>query len=163
MGGAFDATVSRGFALKRIFALACVLNSPAIAMALVYCVYVIWFAKYQQRNVGPSVTYAAYALLAFALSQLSNLTLWIGWRKRPEVRQFLRRFAVCVFAFTFACFWIGDRFRYVGERYALTHSLWSAIRMKDPPLFMPTEAAGPEKSHPQQPAAAASRCLEGCN
>lgn len=129
--------------MKRVFIWLSVLNSPAIAMSVVYCVHVIWFAKYQQRNVGPSVTYAAYALLAFAFSQLSNLALWIAWRRKPEARRLLSRVAIYVFAFTFACFWVGDQFRYVGERYALTHSLWSAIRMKDPPMFTPAASEQP--------------------
>ena len=131
-------------------------------MAVFYCGYVIWFAKYQQRNVGPSVTYAAYALLAFALSQLSNLALWIAWRKRPEARRLLQRFAVYVLAFTFLCFWIGDRFRYVGERYALTHSLWSAIRMKDPPTFVPYTPAASEQPVATEPASEVSPCQKSC-
>lgn len=112
------------------------INSPAIATTILSCVYSIWFSRYQQRNVGPSLTYMAYALMALVITLLANVAFWVAFRKRiPELR-FLRRTTGAIIVFFVVCAWLGDRFSYVGERYALTHSLWTAIRMRDPPMFV---------------------------
>ena len=113
-----------------------VCNLPAVATAIFSCVFAVWFSKYQDRNVGPSVTYMAYGLIAMALALLANLVFWAVLRKRASDLRFLRRTTGCVLVFFLITAWIEARFSYVGERYALTHSLWIAIRMKDPPMFV---------------------------
>ena len=139
------------------------INSPAVATAIFSCAYSIWFSKYQQRNVGPSLTYMAYALIALVIALLANVAFWVAFRKRISELRFLRRTTGTIIVFFVVSAWIGDRFSYVGERYALTHSLWSAIRMKDPPIFVPAEAEADGKSYAQEPASATSPCLKGCN
>ena len=138
-------------------------NLPAIATAIFSCVFGVWFAKYQDRNVGPSVTYMAYSLIAVFLALLTNLVFWIVLRKRASDMRFLRRMTGGVLSFFVLTAWIEGQFTYVGERYALTHSLWSAIRMKDPPMFVPAEAEDAGKSYAQEPAPVPGPCLKGCN
>ena len=145
----------------RLFIIA--LNFPVVATAIFSCAYSIWFAKYQQRNVGPSVTYMAYALIALIIALSANFVFWVVLRKRASELRFLRRIACAIVIFFVASAWIGDRFSYVGERYALTHSLWSAIRMKDPPLFVPAEAEDAGKTYAREPVSVTSPCLKGCN
>ncbi|MGJ7582320.1 hypothetical protein ACSFA3_19210 [Variovorax sp. RHLX14] len=139
------------------------INLPVVAAAIFSCVYSIWFSKYQQRNVGPSLTYMAYALIALFTALLANVGFWIAFRKRISELRFLRNTTGVIIVFFLLSTWIGDRFRYVGERYALTHSLWSAIRMKDPPMFVPAKAEDAGKSYAQEPASVTSPCLKGCN
>ena len=133
------------------------INSPVVATAIFSCVYSIWFSKYQQRNVGPSLTYMAYALIALVIALLANVAFWVALRKRISELRFLRRTAGVIIVFFVVCAWLGDRFSYVGERYALTHSLWSAIRMKDPPMLVHTapftHTAAPPPSARTDPAA----------
>ena len=144
----------------RLFIIA--LNFPVVATAIFSCAYSIWFAKYQQRNVGPSVTYMAYALIALIIALSANFVFWVVLRKRASELRFLRRIACAIVIFFVASAWIGDRFSYVGERYALTHSLWSAIRMKDPPMFAPYTPAASEQPVATESAPEASLCQKSC-
>ena len=144
----------------RLFIIA--LNFPVVATAIFSCAYSIWFAKYQQRNVGPSVTYMAYALIALIIALSANFVFWVVLRKRASELRFLRRIACAIVIFFVASAWIGDRFSYVGERYALTHSLWSAIRMKDPPMFAPYTPAASGQSVTTDSAPEASPCQKSC-
>ena len=144
----------------RLFIIA--LNFPVVATAIFSCAYSIWFAKYQQRNVGPSVTYMAYALIALIIALSANFVFWVVLRKRASELRFLRRIACAIVIFFVASAWIGDRFSYVGERYALTHSLWSAIRMKDPPMFAPYTPAASGQPVTTESAPEASPCQKSC-
>lgn len=76
-----------------------VCNLPAVATAIFSCVFAVWFSKYQDRNVGPSVTYMAYGLIAMALALLANLVFWAVLRKRASDLRFLRRTTGCVLIF----------------------------------------------------------------
>ncbi len=138
-------------------------NLPAIATAIFSCLFSVWFAKYQDRNVGPSVTYMLYAVLALIVALLANLTFWMLLKKRTAEARFVRRLTGSVLLFFLLTTWIESQFAYVGERYALTHSLWSAIRMKDPPLFVPAEAEDAGKTYAREPVSVTSPCLKGCN
>ena len=44
-------------------------NLLVIVMCVRFAIFVIWFAQYKDRMVGPSVTYAFYALLAVVVAQ----------------------------------------------------------------------------------------------
>ena len=138
-------------------------NLPAVATAIFSCVFAVWFSKFQDRNVGPSVTYMAFASIALVIALFCNLVFWIALRKRDAELRFLHRVAGSVLVFCVVLAWIENRFSYVGERYALTHSLWSAIRMKDPPLFVPAEAEDAGKTYAREPVSVTSPCLKGCN
>ena len=137
-------------------------NLPAVATAIFSCVFAVWFSKYQDRNVGPSVIYMAYASIALVIALFCNLVFWIALRKRDAELRFLHRVAGSVLVFCVVLAWIETRFSYVGERYALTHSLWSAIRMKDPPMFAPYTPAASGQPVTTDSAPEASTCQKSC-
>jgi hypothetical protein len=90
-------------------------NLLVIIMCVRFAIFVIWFAQYKDRMVGPSVTYAFYALLAVVVAQAMNIVCWWMVRKKPVERRFLRRVALCTLACVFTCFWLAERFRYSGD------------------------------------------------
>lgn len=88
---------------------------PAAFMCIRYAIFVIWFAEYKDRMVGPSITYALYALLAVIGAQIVNVMCWWIVRKKPAERRFLRYVALSTLAFALVCFWLAERFRYSGD------------------------------------------------
>lgn len=137
-------------------------NFPAVLTAIISCVFAVWFSKYQDRNVGPSVIYMAYASISLVAALMFNLMFWIALRKRDSDLRFLRRTAVGVLAFCLVFIWIENRFSYVGERYALTRSLWAAIKMKDPPMLVPFKSEASAPTAPTGTAPESTPCQKSC-
>jgi hypothetical protein len=86
-----------------------------IGMCVRFAIFVIWFAEYKDRNVGPSMGYVAYAMLTIVGAQIVNLVCWLIVRKRPAERRFLRYVVLGTLALALLCFWVGERFSYSGD------------------------------------------------
>lgn len=100
-------------ALKRTLPL--LINLPLIFVALFYCIYVVWFDKYEWRTIGPSVIYAAYVLLALILTLIFNFIYWLLIRKQAkETRQFHKRVYLTCFLITISLILISEKFEYFG-------------------------------------------------
>lgn len=97
-------------------AIAIVLNLAFVWKAAAYGIFVIWFARYQDRNVGPSMTYAAWVVVTGIVAQVANLLLWILLRRQTMELRFLRRLAVSCFLLVLLFCWLGNRFMYYGEK-----------------------------------------------
>jgi hypothetical protein len=91
------------------------INIPQALAALALAVYVIWFAEYEKRNVGPSVGYTIDALLVVLSTQLANAVLWFCCRKQRAAVRFLGRSALISFVAVFLFTWIGSHFMYAGR------------------------------------------------
>jgi hypothetical protein len=86
-----------------------------IGMCVRFAIFVIWFAEYKDRNVGPSMGHVAYAMLTIVGAQIVNLVCWLIVRKRPAERRFLRHVVLGTLALALFCFWAGERFSYSGD------------------------------------------------
>ena len=96
-------------------AIAIVLNLAFVWKAAAYGIFVIWFAEYKDRNVGPSMGHVAYAMLTIVGAQIVNLVCWLIVRKRPAERRFLRHVVLGTLALALFCFWAGEHFSYSGD------------------------------------------------
>lgn len=92
------------------------INLPQALAALALAVYVIWYADYEKRNVGPSVGYTIDALLIVLSTQLANAVLWFCCRRQRVVVRFLGRSALISFVAVFLLTWAGSHFMYAGSR-----------------------------------------------
>jgi hypothetical protein len=81
-----------------------------IGMCVRFAIFVIWFAEYKDRNVGPSMGHVAYAMPTIVGAQIVNLVCWLVVRKRPAERRFLRHVVLGTLALALFCFWAGERF-----------------------------------------------------
>jgi hypothetical protein len=90
------------------------LNVPQIASAMALAVYLIWFDRYEWKNVGPSVTYAAYTLFFVLVTQLGNGVAWVCLRKNKAMTGFLGRVALISFTCVILFSWLGGKFVYAG-------------------------------------------------
>lgn len=95
-------------------ALILLLNSPQIVVSVATASYAIWFADYEQRNVGPVVSQAAETILVIAATQVLNGLLWWMLRKHPTEIRFLKKIAVASLLGVILLFWLGSRFIYAG-------------------------------------------------
>lgn len=96
-------------------ALIVLLNVPQTFASAALAVYAIWFADYEQRNVGPLVTHAAETILLIAATQIVNATLWVTLRKRPTHVRLLGRTALVSLLIVILLFWLGSHFAYAGS------------------------------------------------
>ncbi|SFC30993.1 hypothetical protein SAMN04515619_106147 [Collimonas sp. OK412] len=100
---------------KRIFI--SLINFQQIVFAVFYCVFAIFFAKYDDRNVGPSVIYMGYVMLSVAICQITNLLYWFFVRRTPSEVYYLRNIAVAAFSLVIMSVWLGQHYAYWGSSH----------------------------------------------
>jgi hypothetical protein len=90
------------------------LNVPQVVAAAALAVYSIWFDRYEWRNVGVGVTYAAYVFLVILISQLVNGVGWLFLRTNKAMAAFWVRVALASFSCVVVFIWLGGKFIYAG-------------------------------------------------
>ncbi|MDP9902025.1 cytochrome c oxidase subunit 2A [Variovorax ginsengisoli] len=90
-------------------------NLPQILVSAATATYAIWFADYEQRNVGPVVSQAAETILVILVTQILNLVIWWVLRKRPTEVRLLGKIVVFSLVATILLFWLGSHFIYAGR------------------------------------------------
>lgn len=91
-------------------------NLPQILVSAATATYAIWFANYEQRNVGPVVSQAAETILVILGTQVLNVVIWRVLRKHPTEVRFLGKTVVFSLVATILLFWLGSHFIYAGTR-----------------------------------------------
>jgi hypothetical protein len=100
---------------KRFFV--CAVNSLQVLMAVFYCIFAIFFDRYEMRNVGVGVTYAAYLILSVVICQIANVVFWGAVRKMPSEVRFLRNTALVSLFVSIVFVWLGQRYSYWGSMH----------------------------------------------
>lgn len=101
---------------KRMFI--SLVNFQQIAFAVSYCIFAIFFARYDDRNVGPSVIYMAYVMLSVAICQITNILYWFIVRRTPSEVSYLRNMALVTFSLVAMSVWLGQHYSYWGSNHA---------------------------------------------
>jgi hypothetical protein len=92
------------------------LNLPQVFVSVATAIYAVWFADYEQRNVGPVVGQAAETILTIAATQVLNAVLWTVLRKHPSELRVLGKIAVASLTASALLFWLGSHFIYAGSK-----------------------------------------------
>lgn len=100
---------------KRVFI--GLVNFQQIAFAIFYCAFAIFFAKHDDRNVGPSVIYMGYVMLSVATCQIANLLYWFIVRRTPSEVTYLRNIALAAFSLVAISVWLGQHYSYWGSNH----------------------------------------------
>jgi hypothetical protein len=90
------------------------LNSPQVLMAVFFCIFEIWFNRYEWRTVGVGVTYAAYLVLAILFSNFANFCYWFVIRKNPPATLFHKRVYLISFALVVLLIALSSKFEFAG-------------------------------------------------
>lgn len=100
---------------KRLFAY--IVNALQVITAIAYCIFAIFFDRYELRNVGVGVSYAAYLILVTVICQIANLIIWRTVRETPfEVRLLRSTVSISLFA-TIVFVWLGQHYSYWGSTH----------------------------------------------
>jgi hypothetical protein len=101
---------------RGVIALSLTFSGMPILALVALDIHSIWFDRYELRNVGPGVIYAAYAFTTALLAFFANVALWFAVRRnRAEVCLVGLALIVGLLAVV-ALTWVGDHFMYAGSR-----------------------------------------------
>ena len=101
---------------RGVIALSLTFSAMPILALMALDIHSIWFDRYELRNVGPCVIYAAYAFTTVLLALFANVALWFAVRRnRAEARLVGLALVVGLLAVV-GLTWAGDHFMYAGTR-----------------------------------------------
>jgi hypothetical protein len=101
---------------RGVIAMSLIFNAVQILALVALDIHSIWFDRYELRNVGPGVIYAAYAFTTVLLALFANVALWFVVRRNRLEARLVRLAAGVGLLAVVALTWAGDHFMYAGIR-----------------------------------------------